>query len=161
LIVVGMIGGLILVARLIRRLAEEREKDQDVERESVWSTQDFADDLRNSLRQGLDNLRAFVSQFGNRKMRSAASIRKIYASMVDLATEAGYARRPAVTPYEHRDTLYEAFPGGREAVDAITEAYVRVHYGQVPDSRAEMRQIVRHWEQVQAHVVVKEAAPGA
>jgi hypothetical protein len=144
---------------LIRRLAEEREKDGDLERESVWSTQEFADDLRNSLRQGLDNLRAFVSRFGDRKKRSAESIRKIYASMVDLATEAGYPRRPAVTPYEHRGTLYVAFPDGREAIDAITEAYVRVHYGEVPDSRAEMRQIVRYWQQVQELVAFKEAAP--
>ncbi|MBN1580141.1 MAG: DUF4129 domain-containing protein [Anaerolineae bacterium] len=159
LMVIVLLLGLLLVARLIRRLAEQREKDGDVERESVWSTQDFADDLKNSLRQGLDNLRALMSRFGDRRHRSAESIRKIYASMVDLATEAGYPRRPAVTPYEHRETLYGAFPGGQEAVDAITEAYVRVHYGEVPDSRAEMRQIVRHWQQVQGLVAVKEEAP--
>lgn len=158
LMVILVVGGLLLIARLIRQILAKNAKDQEIERESVWSLQTLADDLRNGLRQGLDNLRAWADQFGDRKKRSAASIRKIYASMIDLATEAGYGRRPAVTPYEHRETLYQAFPGGQEAVDAITEAYVRVHYGQVPDTREEMQAIVRHWESVQQMVVVKEQA---
>ncbi len=153
LIALALVGGLLLVARMIRRLMAEREKEDDLDRESVWSAQDLVDDLKNSLRQGLDNVRAWMSQLGDRKKRSAASIRKIYASMVDLAAEAGHPRRPATTPYEHRRTLYRAFPEGREAVDTITEAYVRVHYGEAPDSRKEMQQIVRCWEQVQRLVV--------
>ncbi|MBN1937146.1 MAG: DUF4129 domain-containing protein [Anaerolineae bacterium] len=158
LMVILVVGGLLLIARLIRQILAKGEKDEDIERESMWSLQNLADDLRNSLRQGLDNLRAFMDHFGDRKKRSAASIRKIYASMIDLAGEAGYPRRPAITPYEHRPTLYHAFPGGQEAVDAITEAYVRVHYGQVPDTREAMQQIVRHWETVQQMVVAKEEA---
>jgi len=52
--------------------------------------------------------------------------------------------------------LYEAFSGGRQAIDAITEAYVLVHYGQVPDTRAEMQQIVNHWRQLQPLVILQE-----
>ena len=52
--------------------------------------------------------------------------------------------------------MYEAFSGGRQAIDAITEAYVLVHYGQVPDTRAEMQQIVNHWRQLQPLVILQE-----
>jgi len=106
--------------------------------------------------QGLNQLRALAGQLGGRHRRSAASIRKMYASMVDLASEAGYPRRPAQTPYEHRGALHQAFPGGQDAVDAITEAYVRVHYGQVPGTQAEMDRLLESWERVQTLVAPKE-----
>jgi len=147
-VILIVVGGLFLVVRMIRLLAQQQAERRDLERESLWSRQDVVDDLRNSLRQGWDQIKAFASQFGGRR-RSAASIRKIYASMVDLATEAGYPRHRAETPYEYRSTLHEVFPGGEGAVDAITEAYVRVHYGEVPGTPAEMNQLVQYWEQIQ------------
>ena len=104
------------------------------------------------LGYGLAQIRTLAGQFGGHHRRSIASIRKIYASMVDLATEAGYPRRAADTPYEYRSTLYDAFADSREAVDTITEAYVRTHYGEVPDTPAKMAQIVQFWEQLRAHV---------
>jgi hypothetical protein len=151
-VVVAIVGALFVVTSAIRRFVERQAEGREVERESMWSSQELAQDLRNSLLDGLERLRALVSPSGRRKRRSAASIRKIYASMVDLATEVGYPRRPAETPYEYRRTLYRAFSGGQSAVDIITEAYVQVHYGSVPDSRAEMERIVDCWQQVQTFV---------
>jgi hypothetical protein len=159
-VVVAVVGALFLVTSAIRRFVERQAEGRDVERESLWSSQELAQDLKNSLLGGLDRLRTLVSPSGSRKRRSAASIRKIYASMVDLATEAGYPRRPAETPYEYRRTLYRAFAGGHGAVDTITEAYVRVHYGSVPDNRAEMEHIVDCWQQVQALAAAKDGTLG-
>jgi hypothetical protein len=156
-VVVLLVGGLLLVVRLIRKLAERQAERDDLERESLFSGQELANDLRNSLRERWDRLRAMLSQVGDRRRRSIESIRKIYASMVDLATEAGYGRREAETPYEYRRTLYQAFANGGEAIDAITEAYVRTHYGEVPDTPQEMAQIVRYWKGLQALVVPKQA----
>ncbi len=156
LMIVLFVGGVVLIARLIRRMLAQEETGQTVERESLGSLNDLANDLRNGLKQGLDNLRAWIDRLGDRRKRSAASIRRIYASMVDLASEAGYPRRPAATPYEYSPTLCRAFPGGEEAVRAITEAYVRVHYGQLPDTPEEMQQIVRHWERLQQIAGVNE-----
>ena len=136
------------------RRSDQREEGQQDERESLWSGQDFAADLKNALRRGLDRLRS-LGQIADRKRRSAESIRRLYASVVDLAEEAGYPRDLAETPYEHRPVLYRAFPGGKQAVDAITEAYVRVHYGEVPDSREEMDQLRRYWRELQELVTPK------
>ena len=153
-----VIGGLFLVTLALRRLAQQREGGQQDERESLWSGQDFAADLKNALQRGLDRLRS-LGQGVDRKRRSAESIRRLYASVVDLAQEAGYPRDLAETPYEHRPILYQAFPGGEEAVDAITEAYVRVHYGEVPDTQEEMEQLRRHWQALQTLVVPKARGP--
>jgi ribonuclease D len=154
-VVLIVVGGLILIARMVRQLAQQQAERRDVQRESLWSDQDLAAGLRNSLMQGLNQLRALAGQLGGQHRRSAASIRKMYASMADLASKAGYPRRPAQTPYEYRGTLHRAFPGGQDAVDAITEAYVRVHYGQVPGTQDEMGQLLASWERVQTLVVPK------
>ena len=153
--------GLFLVTRAIRRLAKRQAEGRDLERESLWSGDDFGKDLRNALNDALARLRALAGRFGEQHRRSAASIRKIYASMVDRATEIGYPRRAAETPYEYRRTLRRAFAGSENAVDAITEAYVRVHYGEVPGTQAEMDQLVQHWQGLQRLVLDREEGQGS
>ena len=132
-------------------LAERRDEENRDERESLWSSGDLIQDLKDGLQRALDGLRNLGRRDG-RGQRSAESIRKMYASVIDMAEEAGYPRDQAETPYEHTRILYQAFPGGDDAVDAITEAYVRVHYGEVPDTREEMDQLRRYYRELQAAV---------
>ena len=153
IVLVIIAGGVLLVARLIRRLMAEQAERRELERESILTAQEVVQDLRASLRERLNQLRGLAGQFGGGHRRSIASIRKIYASMVDLATEAGYSRRAAETPYEYRRTLYAAYPSSEGAIDTITEAYVRTHYGEVPDTPEKMGQIVDHWQQLQGRIV--------
>jgi type IV secretory pathway VirB2 component (pilin) len=156
-VVLIVVVGLLLVSLAIRRLAARRDGENQDERESLWSSGDLVNDLKDGLRRTLEQLRN-LGRRDARKHRSAETIRKMYASVVDLAEEAGYPRDLAETPYEHREILYQAFPGGRAAVDAITEAYVRVHYGEVPDTREEMGQLRRHYRELQGLVMAKKAA---
>jgi hypothetical protein len=130
-------------------MTQAQDDQDDVERESLLSTVDLGEELRKGLLERLARLRALAQGRGEHHRRSIASVRKLYASMVDLAAEAGHPRRQAETPYEYRRTLGQAFPGGEEAIEAITEAYVRTHYGQVPDTQTEMEQLVRYWQQLQ------------
>jgi hypothetical protein len=153
-VVLVVVGGLYLVSAAIRRLAERRDEANQDERESLWSSGDLVQDLRDAWQRTLDGLRS-LGQREPRKQRSAASIRRMYASVVDMAEEAGYPRDLAETPYEHRALLYQAFPGGEAGVDAITEAYVRVHYGEVPDSREEMAQLREYYRDLQGLVAGK------
>jgi hypothetical protein len=152
-----VVGGLFLVSLAIRRLMARRDEENRDERESLWSRGDLVNDLRDGLRRALEGLRN-LGRRDARGQRSAATIRKMYASVVDLAEEAGYPRELAETPYEHREILYQAFPGGEQAVDAITEAYVRVHYGEVPDTREEMAQLRQYYRELQG-LVTKKAEP--
>ena len=81
-----------------------------------------------------------------RRWRSAASIRRIYQAMCDTAADYGYARASSQTPYEYLTTLDGAWPNFHGETVLITEAYIRVRYGEIPESQEEMNQITEAWE---------------
>lgn len=77
-----------------------------------------------------------------------ASIRRIYANLVRLATQRGFPRREAETPYEFMRELRAALPGVELEERAITEAYVRVHYGEYEPTPDEVARIREAWERI-------------
>nr|HID12489.1 DUF4129 domain-containing protein [Anaerolineae bacterium] len=76
------------------------------------------------------------------------TIRRIYAHLGALAAERGYPRAPYETPYEYLPTLKQAFPGNREEVARITEAYVAVHYGELSERPEDLATIQAAWERL-------------
>ncbi len=92
-----------------------------------------------SLRNLLPALRAW---------RMAASIRRIYQQMVAVATEDGYPRGDAETPFEYQTQLAELWPSATAETTLITQAYVRVRYGELPETRAELEAIFAAWERL-------------
>lgn len=107
--------------------------------ESVWSgnalLQKLYRQLQNRLAQ-LRNLAGIAGRFGTSGLFAALTIRRIYAQTVRLAASRGYPRPAAHTPYEHLTALGQAFPGCESDLSRLTEAYVGVHYGELPE-RAE------------------------
>jgi hypothetical protein len=153
--------GIVLMAILAvlfftwRRLRRSRLGDNGNEAwESLLSGKVVASGLQAMVQDGLDRLAELASllrHFGpGAKFLAAVSIRRIYANLVRLATEAGYPRAKAQTPHEYLATLYLAFPDSEMDVNRITDAYVSAHYGQVPDSREELQRIRECWERVRA-----------
>jgi hypothetical protein len=138
-----------------RRLQRGRE-DEGIEeaRESLFTVGAVAHNLRAMLQEGMDRLAelaGLVGRFGpSSRFLAAVSIRRIYANLVRLATELGYPRSKAQTPYEYLVVLSEAVPDFGAEVELITEAYVNAHYGQVPDTREELKRIRDAWARVQA-----------
>lgn len=98
-----------------------------------------------------ERLRNVMPRF--REWRAAASIRRIYRQMVLAGTAAGYPRQTAETPYEYLRRLHQAFPHNVTEVSVITDAYVRVHYGEVPETRAELNEIYTAWKSLEAHIL--------
>jgi hypothetical protein len=145
---VGILAGLALGLR--RRLDRQRRGSET--RESLWSSAVFADGMLNSLRDGWDRLKdiaGLIGRFGpGMRLYAAVSIRKIYANMARLAERQGFPRQPAQTPYEYLPTLGLAFPDCQAETTAITEAYVQVHYGEVPESLKDLQGIRECWEQI-------------
>jgi hypothetical protein len=113
-----------------------------------------ARNLQAMLQAGRDRLGELVGMVGRfglgSRFLSAISIRRIYANLVRLATDAGYPRLQSQTPNEYLETLYEALPGSEVDLTMITGAYVQAHYGQVPDSHEELQRIRDAWERVRA-----------
>ena len=49
---------------------------------------------------------------------------------------------------EDRDVV--AWPGGEEDTKLITEAYVRVHYGELPENKEELTEIEAAWKRLES-----------
>jgi hypothetical protein len=111
----------------------------------------FIDD-RDSNRLGIG--RGLLQQLGGLgKWRTAASIRRIYREMCETAAGYGYPRAGTETPYEYWNTLFQVWPDNSLESLVITEAYNRVRYGEIPESKHELNQIIEAWK------ILEEAAP--
>jgi hypothetical protein len=93
--------------------------------------------------------RRILRRLGLMRQFRAASVRRLYRQMCRAAATHGYPRTEAETPYEYLSTLAEAWPEGRPEARQITEAYVRVRYGEVPETRAEFNALRDAWHRLE------------
>ncbi len=99
----------------------------------------------------LKNVASLASRRGvNRQLLAAASVENIYANVCRLARRRGYGRLPAQPPDDYIAVLVRAFGGHEEALNRITTAYMRVHYGDHPVSRAELDAIRADYQALRA-----------
>lgn len=84
-----------------------------------------------------------------RRWRAALTVRRIYQSMARAAAANGYGRRPTQTPFEYLATLDRAWPNLGSDARLITDAYVRVRYGEVPETSEEMAAIRAAWRRLE------------
>jgi hypothetical protein len=131
-----------LIARRAVRGARRRRRSQRVERESIPI---FGDGLSEPWQRVVDTFRR--TSVGPRY--STRSVRRIYASLAAYAGELGYPRAPAQTPYDFLPTLKRAFPHAQDEVEEITEAYVRVHYAEEPETEDMLTSIRQDWQRLQ------------
>jgi hypothetical protein len=147
-VMVGVLLVLLLVALSLRRLRARPGWRRDEERESVWESAYLRRGLRDLLRRGrhrLDGVAAALSRSRLGRLFAAMTIRRIYAHMGALAAERGYPRAPYQTPYEYLPALEQAFPASRDEAVRITEAYVAVHYGEVPERPEDLATVQAAW----------------
>ena len=84
-----------------------------------------------------------------RQWRTAASIRRIYQQMLRAAAGRGFPRVESETPYEYLPTLARLWPENTADSQLITEAYVKIRYGQLPETRAELDAIKDAWQRLE------------
>jgi hypothetical protein len=127
--------------------------------ESIWSGHELWRKLHarlvNRLAQ-LRNLAGILDRFGTGGLFAALTIRRIYAQTVRLAASRGYPRPAARTPYEHLAALRQAFPGCDSDVFQLTEAYVAVHYGELPERADALLEIRAAFERIKAQTQVTQ-----
>lgn len=90
-----------------------------------------------------------------RRWRTAASIRQLYSLMCGAAAEMGHMRAPSETPYEYLHTLSEVWPVNQHETRLITEAYIRVRYGEIPETEEELEAITEAWRRLEEAKSVK------
>lgn len=145
LTLLAVLGAILIVALTFGRIWRARNRLGAVETESAWGERQ-AGSLADRARDGL---RSLVGRLGFlNRLVAAASIRRIYAHMVAAAGQRGYPRTSSDTPFEYLPALFEAWPEMRTQTRAITNAYVRVHYGEVPESEEELQSIRSAWDQI-------------
>lgn len=88
-------------------------------------------------------------RLGLGQWRAAASIRHVYGQMSRAAAANGYPRSQFETPYEYRHTLVKVWPNHEADVRLITEAYVNIRYGELPESEAEVAAIWQAWRRLE------------
>lgn len=150
-IVVG-IGALIILS-LSRWMRKEQEGRRS-ETQSLFP----AGELFRLLKAALQNqLRAMGGGLVNaarlrqaQRLRAAARIRRIYAELMDLAEDLGSPRPSALTPLEFLSPLKKVFPLFEAELTDITHAYLRVRYGELPETRQEVNEVEAAWERVRA-----------
>lgn len=94
--------------------------------------------------------RRWLDRLGLLRGRRAASVRRIYRQMCRTAGAAGFPRVGTETPYEYLPTLARAWPQHTAEVRLITEAFVRVRYGEIPETAEELDVIRAAWERLEA-----------
>jgi hypothetical protein len=83
-----------------------------------------------------------------RRWRAAASVRRIYQQMLKMAEAAGFPRSTAETPYEYLETLAQVWPERTTDAQLITQAYVKVRYGELPETQEELEQLEAAWQRI-------------
>jgi hypothetical protein len=138
-----MMGAVILVTFALVRLYRQA---TFVARESGRSRHDDQDE---DGEQGVG--RAILERLGLlRSWRAALSIRRIYQQMCRAAEGAGYPRLEFQTPYEYLPMLALVWPENAADSRLITNAFVKVRYGEVPETREELEAIRAAWRQLEA-----------
>jgi len=90
------------------------------------------------LGDALNNL----TQFGaGRDLFAAFTVRWAYTRMERMGKKRGFPRIKSQTPYEYQTQLHQAFPGGGSSVKTITNAYVAIRYGEVPENEQELNAV--------------------
>lgn len=79
---------------------------------------------------------------------AAARIRQIYASLLRLSARLGESRAPSDTPLEFMENLERVFPTSQVELATITHAYLRVRYGELPETSGQVDEVESAWERV-------------
>jgi hypothetical protein len=154
-VIVAILGAsllLLIVAISLYRLRSGSGKLSNEERESVWDGIHLRSSLDELLQQGRRHLGRLTETLMHSRLGhifAALTVRRIYAHMASLAAERGYPRAIDQTPYDYLPTLHRAFPESPEEVEEITESYVSVHYGELPEREEELDAVRAAWQRIQ------------
>ena len=113
----------------------------------VTRTQRQQTAVRDNAPSFFDQLRQQWDKFRNRG--TIRTIRRIYAQMSRAAAISGYPRDEAQTAYEYLPSVIQVWPEHSADVRLITEAYVKIRYGTLPETKEEFEAILAAWRRLE------------
>ncbi|MGE5224812.1 MAG: DUF4129 domain-containing protein, partial [Omnitrophica WOR_2 bacterium] len=119
---------------------------------STLSTDDLLRQLLESARKraqaAIDRLGQLLGYQRSERLRAAARIRAIYAELLELCQKLGSPRPVSRTPLEFQRKLEQIFPASSTDLAVITQAYQRVRYGELPETRQEVVDVESAWQRI-------------
>lgn len=146
LLVLGVVLILYLALRF-RRMQEELKAGLELPRDAGENLVG-ARRGRGGLTGLLEAVRSWGSALGRGRLRTAIVVRRTYARLLELAEDHGRARLPWETPLEFEDALAGLFPQTVAEVRRITQAYVKVRYGQLEQTADMVNEVQADWRRV-------------
>jgi hypothetical protein len=146
-----IVVGLVLLAGLSWRMWLERNLDPE-QGESLLDGQDLLGLLRRRFRKGMQQIGEGLHRVRlspAEQLLAAARVRWIYARLMHLCSDLGQPRHPASTPLEFLPDLQQIFPELNLEVESITQAYIRVRYGQAIETGEELSSLNVAWKKIE------------
>ena len=140
---------LLIVILLILRARRAFNKSQTRnagELESLLQEGDARRLLRKALQDALDGWAARLRPA--QRLLAAARVRRIYAQLMELCKDLNMPRPPSKTPLEFLPIMGELFAAVNADLALITQAYVRVRYGEYPEIPEEVDEIEKSWQRI-------------
>jgi ABC-type multidrug transport system fused ATPase/permease subunit len=142
-----------VIAWMAIRLWRDRQRRRlENDQASNLKANNIAQLLLNMLKQGWNGAISALgglTDFNRRqKLKAAARIRQIYADLMELCENLEHPRADAETPLEFMPKLNLIFPELLSEISTITEAYNRVRYGLLPETRQEVLDVESAWSRI-------------
>lgn len=83
-----------------------------------------------------------------RSLIMAARIRYVYAQLMDLCDKLGKPRPRSLTPIEFLGRMHNIFPMHGAELSLITNAYVKIRYGELPETQKDIDEVMTAWKKV-------------
>jgi hypothetical protein len=148
LIIAGILTWLIMQLWKERRRRRVNDDQQDLIRwNDIWNL--FQAMIREQWKSLVNSLATTTDLKRQARLRVAARVRQVYADLLELCEELGRSRLDSQTPLEYFPVLVELFPEHAEQVILITQGYLKVRYGELPETSQELTSVEEAWRLVQ------------
>lgn len=109
-------------------------------------TSSMAARLARPVRRKEDNTPSLLTNL--RSKLAAARVRDLYRRLMHLCGQLKTPRPPAITPLEFVPSMENLFPDCIPELHRITNAYLQVRYGELPETRQEVQDVWNAWNRI-------------
>lgn len=141
LAVLALVVAAVNLRRWLRRLSEEAESE---------AGNVPIPNARRGLREAAALLMERFNPRLTRRRWAAARIRWVYAQLMGLCNRLNIPRPAADTPLEFLPVMERVLPDSGEDLRQMTQAYLQVRYGEVPETDTEVEAVLAAWRRVDA-----------
>jgi hypothetical protein len=152
--VIGITAGILIVILILVGVNRRaRHDDASTRFSSDLANAHWLDDQKDWFKRRLGQTWEFINrrlQWSEaRRLWASARIRWVYYRLMQLMAALGNPRPKSVTPLEFLVELNQQIPDQGTDLSDITNAYLLVRYGEVPEKEEDVRRILLAWERVQ------------